>query len=200
MTDSLFVLASVLFSARLMLLIVLHLVPGGVGPVRDPVSDYAVAERKSTRILAASASWVAAAAWISLGTAIVLDEALGVSRFGIGFWLLALGLILAVMPLVPTDRMGSQPTARGRVHMLFAIAWFTLAYSTIDPLGSLLGGHQGQVLGALNSVAGIALAALIVSLVLPALRARTFGIAERAFILGVTLAPLLTSIDLATRR
>lgn len=199
MAGLLLVVASALFAARMLLLFLLHLVPGGVDPVRDPVSDYAVADRRSTRVLATTASWVAAAAWISLGTAVILDAALGEARYGPGAWLLVLGLILVAMPFVPTDRAGSETTVRGRVHMLFAIAWFALAYSTIGPIGRLLGGALGPVLGVLDTAAGITLAALVVSLVLRPLRTRTFGSAERAFILVVTVAPLLASVGLAAR-
>lgn len=199
MAGPLFALAATLFSARLLLLFLLHLLPGGVDLVRDPVSDYAVAESKRTRTLATLASWAAALAWISLGVALLLRAGLGDAEQGIGFWLLVLGMLLAVIPLVPTDRTGSKTTLRGRVHLLFAIAWFTLAYSTIGPLGRFVGGPLGQMLGVLDVVAGVALAALVISLVLPPLRSRTFGIAERVFILVVTLAPLMASVDLTIR-
>jgi len=52
-------------------------------------------------------------------------------------------------------------------------------------------------MGTLDTVAAIALAALVISLVVRPLRRRTFGIAERAFILVVTVAPLIASVDLA---
>ncbi|MGP9528760.1 DUF998 domain-containing protein [Glutamicibacter sp. AOP5-A2-18] len=199
MASPLFVFAAVLFSARLCLLFLLHFLPGGVHPVRDPVSDYAVGEARRTRFIAAIASWAAAAAWMALGSAVLLRSAPGHAAQGLGAWLLVLGLLLAVMPLVPTDRAGSPATLRGRVHLLFAIAWFTLAYTTIEPLGQLVGDPQDHVLGLLDYAAGIALAALVVSLVLPPLRRCTFGIAERAFILVVTLAPLIASVDLAVQ-
>lgn len=199
MADPLFVLAVVLFSARLVLLFLLQLLPGGVDPVRDPVSDYAVADAARTRVLATTASWAAAMAWIALGSAVVLHTDLGDARAGLGFWLLALGLLLAAMPLVPTDRTGSQVTLRGRVHLLAAVLWFTLAYSTIGPLGRLVRDPAGQILGVLDVAAGLTLAALVIALVLRPLRNCAFGIVERAFILVVTVAPLVASIDLASR-
>lgn len=199
MTVALLVFSSVLFFARLLLLCLLHLLPGGVNPVRDPVSDYAVAEEKRTRVLATITSWAAAAAWICLGSALLLHPVTSDVQRGVGIWILILGILLATIPLVPTDRSGSQTTLRGRVHLLFAIAWFTLAYSTIAPLGRLLDEQPSHVLGMLHTVAGLALVALIVSLVVRPLRRRTFGIAERAFILAVTLAPLIASVDLAVR-
>jgi len=197
MFGPLLVLASALFSCRLLLLFLLHLLPGGVDPMRDPVSDYAVVGARGTRFLATAASWAAAAAWICLGSAVLLHTGPSGTGHGVGAWLLVLGLLLAMMPLVPTDRTGSPATLRGRVHLLFAIAWFTLAYSTIGPLGRLLGNPPSQVLGLLDIAAGLALAALVVSLVVRPLRSRTFGISERAFILVVTLAPLIASAKLA---
>lgn len=199
MASTLFVIPAVLFLVRLLLLVSLHFVPGGVDPVREPFSDYAVAEEKRTRVLATAASWSAALAWISLGLTVLLNTVTGDAGRGVGFWLLILGVLLAVMPLVPTDRSGSQTTLRGRVHLLFAIAWFTLAYATIGPLGRLLSTSSHQLMGVLDTVAAIALAALVISLVVRPLRRRTFGIAERAFILVVTVAPLVASIDLAVR-
>jgi len=199
MAGPLFASAATLFSARLLLLFFLHLLPGGVDPVRDPVSDYAVADEKRTRVLATLASWTAATAWICLGLALLLYSAHGAAEQGVGFWLLVLGLLLAVMPLVPTDRNGSKTTLRGRVHLLLAVAWFTLGYSTIGPMGRFAGDSAGQMLGVLDVVAGVSLAALVISLVLPPLRSRSFGIAERVFILVVTLAPLMASVDLTIR-
>jgi hypothetical protein len=38
---------------------------------------------------------------------------------------------------------------------------------------------------------------LVVSLVVRPLRSRTFGVSERAFILAVTLAPLVSAVALA---
>lgn len=197
MSQPIFVLASVLFGCRLLLLIALHVVPGGVHPVRDTVSDYAVADSRTTRTLATVSSWSAAAAWAALGAGVLIDESLGESRLGVGGWLLVLGCLLAAMPFVPTDRTGSSTTAGGRVHLLFAVAWFTLGYSTIGPLGRLLVGAPGAVLGVLDPIAAVALAALVVSLLARPLRPRTFGLAERAFILVVTVAPLIASVGLA---
>lgn len=56
MASTLFIIPAVLFLIRLLLLVTLHFLPGGVDPVREPVSDYAVAEEKRTRLLATAAS------------------------------------------------------------------------------------------------------------------------------------------------
>ena len=193
-------LATVLFAARLVLFGVLHLRPGGVHPVRDTVSDYAASAVPGTRRLAAVASWCAAAAWAVLGAAVLTLQADGARSPGLGIALLALALVLTVLPAVPTDVPGQELTLRGRLHLLLAIAWFTLAYSTIGPSQDLLhrlGVTGTAVLDVLHPVGAIALIALVASMMLTPLRAWTFGLSERVFILAVTLAPLLVAAHLA---
>ncbi len=199
MSHPLLVFAATLFVCRLLLLVLLHVVPGGIHPVRDTVSDYAVAHSRTTRVLATMSSWSAALAWLALGAGILSDADLGSHRGGVGFWLLTLGMLLAVMPLVPTDRTGAPATFRGRLHLALAVAWFTIGYSTIGPVGRLVGGEPGALIAVLAPIAAISLGALVVSLVVRPLRRRTFGITERVFILVITVAPLVASLGLAAR-
>lgn len=195
--------AAVLFLSRLVLFLALHLRPGGIHPVRDTVSDYAASASAATRALSTWSSWAAAGGWAALGVSLLLNTALGASRVGIGVWLLVLAVVLVVMPWVPTDGPGQQTTLRGRVHLLLAVGWFTISYATIGPLGRLLdaGGltGPGDVLSALNVMALVALFALVISLIVRPLRTRTFGLSERAFILFVTVAPLVASLGIAAR-
>ncbi|WFR85505.1 DUF998 domain-containing protein [Arthrobacter sp. Y-9] len=197
MTHFLATAATVLFALRLLLFLLLHVSPGGIHPVRDTVSDYAASPARSTRLLAGLASWAAAAAWLSLGAAVLSGA--GRADLALGGWLLGLGVLLAVMPFVPTDRSGTSVTTRGRIHLLLAIAWFTLAYSTIGPLGRLIGGPPGAVaaLDVLNTFAAISLVALVIALLIRPLRRRLFGLCERLFILAVTVAPLVAAWALA---
>lgn len=191
--------ATALFSLRLVLLGALHAVPGGVHPVRDAVSDYAASPERRTRRLAAAASWSLAAAWLLMGAAVLADAPRLPAAGSIGAWMLVLGGVLAVMPMVPTDLPGERTTLRGRVHLLLAIAWFTLAYSLIRPMARLLGdAPPAGVIRAVGTVAAVCLAALVLSRLVPALRTRTFGLSERAFIVAVTVAPLLCAIALMT--
>lgn len=199
MTHTLAAVAAALFGVRLALFALLHLCPGGIDPVRDTVSDYAVSPSPRTRALSGCASRAAAAAWAALACALLTGDELGSGRIGVGATLLGLGTLLAVMPFVPTDRSGSPATGRGRVHLILAIAWFTLAYATIAPMARLLEpGFARSALGALGTTAAVALAALVVSYALPQLRCRTFGLSERIFIVAVTVAPLLAAIAVAT--
>lgn len=190
--------AAVLFSIRMVLLVLLHAVPGGVHPVRDAVSDYAASRERRTRRLAAAASWTLAGAWVALGAAVLSGAPRAAEDPAAGAWMLVLGALLALMPFVPTDLPGDRPTVRGRVHLVMAIAWFTIAYSVIGPMSRMLGPTPlADVVGVLGPIAAVCLAALVVSLIVPPLRTRTFGISERLFILVVTLAPLLCAIALA---
>lgn len=192
-------LAAALFAVRLLLFAVLHVRPGGIHPLRHTVSDYARSTSATTRRTATAASAAAAAAWVVLGLA-VLALPSGQRSVPLGLWLLLLGLVLAAMPFVPTDGPDAPVTPLGRLHMLLAIAWFSIAYSTIQPSGRLVERVTGATpsgLGLLHTIAAVALVCLVVSLAVRALRGLTFGVSERVFILAVTLAPLLVSLALA---
>lgn len=191
--------AIALFAVRLVLFAVLHVRPGGIHPLRHAVSDYARAVSGSTRRVAAAASRAAAAAWAALGLA-VLSLPDGHRSIPLGLWLLALAIVLTVMPFVPTDGPDAQTTPLGRLHMVLAITWFSIAYSTIQPSGDLvtrLTGSAPAGLGPLHVIAAVSLVCLAVSLVIRPLRSVTFGLSERVFILSVTLAPLLVSVAVA---
>ncbi|MFX4286797.1 DUF998 domain-containing protein [Janibacter sp. G349] len=191
--------AAALFVCRLGLFALLHLRPGGIDPLRHAVSDYARSTSPATRRLATAASRAAAAAWAVLGLAALTVPAPARS-VPLGLWLLALAAVLATMPHVPTDGPGAETTPLGRLHMVLAVAWFTIAYSTIGPTGDLLVRLTGAAppgLALLDHVAAVALVCLVVSLVVRPLRSRTFGVSERAFILAVTLAPLVSAVALA---
>lgn len=190
--------AVALFSLRLLLFVLLHALPGGIHPVHDTVSDYAASPAKQTRALASAASWTAALAWLALGAAVLSSTSR--SDTALGRWLLGLGVLLAVMPLVPTDRSGTATTTRGRIHLLFAIAWFTIAYATIAPLSRLIASPAGAVavLNTLDLTAAVSLTALVFTLLIRPLRRRFFGLSERLFIVAVTMAPLVAAGALAT--
>lgn len=193
MTHFLASMAGALFALRLLLFLVLHLLPGGIHPVFDPVSDYAASPAKRTRLLASAASWTAALAWLVLGAAVLSRTPR--SDMVLGCWLLGLGALLAVMPFVPTDRTGTTMTTRGRIHLLFAIAWFAIAYATIAPLSRLVANPAGAVgvLNALDLIAAVSLTALVLTLLIRPLRRRFFGLSERVFVVAVTVAPLVAA-------
>lgn len=203
MSQALYLVSTVLFLCRLALFLLLHLVPGGIHPVRDAVSDYAASASGVTRRLSRLSAWAAALGWAALGFGLLSDVGLGAPRSTMGIWLLVLALVLVVMPWVPTDGPGAAKTLRGRVHLLLAVGWFTISYSTIAPQARLLEAQGmagvGTGLQVLHVIAAISLVALVVSLLVRPLRSRTFGVSERLFILVVTIAPLLASLGFALR-
>ncbi|MGP9502099.1 DUF998 domain-containing protein [Specibacter sp. AOP5-B1-6] len=193
--------AAVLFACRLGLFAALHVWPGGIHLFRNAVSDYATSSSPLTRKLSVCSSWTAAAAWLALGAGLLLDPRWESQPVAPAIWLIILGVILATMPWVPTDGPGVRPTFRGRLHMLLAVGWFTISYSTMGPLAGLLDlagiPALAETLSVSRIVAAIALAALVLSMLIRPLRSRTFGVSERIFILAVTFAPLLASAGLA---
>ena len=203
MSHALYLAAAALFVCRLALFLAVHLFPGGIHPVEDTVSDYAASANALTRALSRLSAWAAALAWAALGFGLLTDGGPSAPRTTVGIWFLALALVLAIMPWVPTDGPSAAKTLRGRVHLLLAVAWFTISYSTIAPLARLLEAQEmhgvGTGLQILHVIAAISLAALVLSLLVRPLRSRSFGVSERVFILAVTIAPLLASLGFMLR-
>ena len=102
----------------------------------------------------------------------------------------------------PTDLEGAPRTTAGRLHMLCAVAWFTLLYVAIDNATPLLtarwAGTGAEVLGALRWASAVGLAALVACLVIKPLRA-WFGLAERVFLIAAPLWCLWAAAGLALR-
>lgn len=184
MTTALAGLALVLGVARLTMFIALHLVPSDYNVVQHAVSDYAVGP---TRRLATAVTWTSAVFWAAIAGAIALGPP--TPEKGVALWLVVLAVIFAVLPLLPTDVEGQPVTFIGRLHMVAAIAWFTIAYSCMGNIVRLLTAlaPQGLVsfLGVTRWVTAAALIALVTALVIRRLRPYAFGISERIFLLAV---------------
>lgn len=190
--------SAVLWSARMVLFIALHVVRSDYSPVAHAVSDYAVG---STRRLATAMTWITAAAWAALAAAVLLGLPDWADRVGITIALAVLTALFLLLPFVPTTLEGEKQTVVGRVHMLVAIAWFAISYACMGNFVRLFERTGPEplstALAAVMWIALVGLVALIVSLVVPGLRRRTFGISERVFIVCVTLFYLLTGVALA---
>ena len=114
--------------------------------------------------------------------------------------MLALAVVFALLPLLPTDVEGSAPTLVGRLHMLAAIAWFTIAYSCMGGFirffaPSAPGGLMA-LLVAVSWVAAVGLVALVPALVVRPLRRVAFGISERVFLLAVHVFYIAVAVGL----
>ncbi|WP_333706235.1 DUF998 domain-containing protein [Ottowia beijingensis] len=195
MTQLAAALAAALYAAGLFVLATLHLRYRGHDVVRDPVSDYGVGASKGlfqvngmlgsggALLLAWVLYRVSLPAWIALCLAASVLARTGVSWFA-------------------TDLEGAPRTTAGRLHMVFAVASFTLAYVVVDNatpwIAQSAPGAWASTLTALRWVTAAGLAALVAGLVLRPLRA-FFGLAERVFLIALPLWFLTASLFYATR-
>ena len=184
MTTALTAVALALGIARLIMFIALHLVPSDYNIVQHAVSDYAVGP---THRLATAVTWTSAVFWAALAGAVALGPP--TPEKNVALWLAALAVIFAALPLLPTDVEGQPATLIGRLHLVAAIAWFSIAYSCMGSIVRLLTplAPRGLVsfLGVTRWVTAAALIALVTALVIRRLRPYAFGISERIFLLAV---------------
>lgn len=199
MITALSVLAIMSAALRLCLFGALHVVPSGYNPIRHAVSDYAVGP---TRRLSTAMTWTTVLTWLSLAAAVLVALPAWNYRTTAALMLVALGVIFAVLPFVPTDLEGTRRTPRGLLHYALAIAWFAIAYSLTGDVSRYEAAQWGGVLGGagvtLHWAALISLIALIGALVIPSLR-RFFGLAERVFIIAISVFFLVLALGLLTR-
>lgn len=187
--------AAVLSVLRLALFVALHVMRSDYNIVEHAVSDYAVGR---TRRISNLMTWYTAGIWLALALALVVGPAPKADTWVIGA-LFALTLIFLVLPFLPTDVEGQPRTTTGTLHYVAAIAWFALSYSLTGDFARMLGdsGPTGTALTALRWIALVSLVALCIGLV-PSLRKRIFGIAERVFLLTITVFYLLAAVLLFT--
>ena len=193
-------LACLAFLARLAVMVRLHLADTGYHPIQHAVSDYAVGP---TRRLAAVAGVLNAAGAGLLALALV-PTFRSWGRHDEIVWLLAAYAVLAVVVIaVPTDLEGKRRTWTGVLHLLVAIASFTVGYAiTSDATAGLtqLPGWAGagQVLELLRWTTLVGLVGIVVTLVVKPLRA-VFGLVERVFLGSLLLWLAVAAGQLALR-
>lgn len=195
MSALLAITAAIAGTGRLGLLAALHVAARGrLDPVRDAVSDYA---NGATRRLAAVMTWLTVVAWIALAAAVWIGEPDWSDRVPATVMLVVLAIVFAALPFAPTDEQGER-TTRGRVHMLLAVAWFAVSYSLTGDMSRLAlerWGWLGPIESTLHWIALVGLVALVACLVLPRLR-RWFGLAERVFIVAISLFYVVASLGI----
>lgn len=159
-------------------LAVLHVVPTGLRPWIDPVSQYGITRFRAGYLVAALGAAVAgvggvlALAPLGAAAAVVLLVVFAVAR--------------AIIPFVPMDAPEAPRTRRGRAHNLLAIA----AFASVTAAGFLAGGalHDAGYPNLANLSTGCAIvmaigsAGVILGFFTP-LR-RVFGASERLIYLG----------------
>lgn len=107
------------------------------------------------------------------------------------------GVVLAriAVVLVPTDPKGQAPTRRGRLHLLLAIALFTLTWMAIsDATPVLAASAWAPWLGGLRQVAMVSLALVVVTMLPPA--KPFFGLVERVFLVATMAWFLVAALAL----
>ncbi|QRY63324.1 DUF998 domain-containing protein [Gordonia sp. PDNC005] len=196
MSTTLAATAVVAFTVRLIIFAALHVVGHSYNPVRHAVSDYAVGP---TRGLSTAMTVVTAAGWAVLAAAVWTGLPEWSDTGQATALLLVLAAVFVVLPLVPTDLEGAAVTMIGRLHYVLAIAWFAISYSLTGNfsrwMSEAVGGGLASAASALHIVALVSLIVLVVALVTP-LRSRLFGIAERVFIVSISVFYLLVAIGL----
>lgn len=183
--------AAALSVLRLILFVALHVMRSDYNIVEHAVSDYAVGR---TSKVSAYMTWYTAGVWLTLLLALLVGPAPQPSTSTIA-QLVALVVIFVVLPFLPTDLEGQRRTATGTLHYVAATAWFALSYSLTGNFSRMLAdaGTATIALTALRWIALVSLVALCIGLI-PALRKRLFGIAERIFLLAITVFYLLAAV------
>ena len=164
--------------------VVLHVLPTGLSPVRNAVSQYGITRyRLGYRVQTISLGVAGAAAAVGIA-----EAAPGRGRFV----LVVLG-VFAVARLAiswfPMDAPGSEPTSDGRAHGLLAIATFLaiiVAAARLPQLVHTVGGWHGVATASV--VIAWAMVASMVAMIASRRSAGTrgyFGMAERVFYVAI---------------
>jgi hypothetical protein len=161
-------------------LVVLHVVPSGLKPLRDPVSQYGITRFKGWYAAAAISAGVA-----GIGAIVVFADVPGSIATVILLAVFAGARI--VIPFVPMDAPDTGPTRRGRLHNVLAF----LAFGAVTAAGFVAAGllHDTGHAGAstLSTVFAAVMAVGAIGLLVTRLSHRMrglFGAAERVIYLG----------------
>lgn len=174
-------------------LVALHMLPTGLSPVRNAVSQYGISDYRAGYRVQTIAYGVAGAG-AALGIAVVpgpvvpaicLCAVFAAARLAISWF--------------PMDEPGADRTPTGRRHGLLAIAAFATVTAAAGRLPRVLGHdhlHPGLALAS-----GVLAVAMLVSFVLMAAgrRGGFFGLAERGFYACMTAWLVLVAVLLAAQ-
>jgi hypothetical protein len=164
-------------------LVYLHVVPTGLSPIRNAVSQYGISDY-SAGYRAATLGAAGAAGALAVG----LGRALSGGGIGVVVGLLVVfALARAAISWVPMDDPAAPRTDTGRRHGLLAILTFGSAALAAVRLGSILArGTLWHDLASPSSDLGVAMFATVAAMFLTQLdtdRGRLFGAVERVFYL-----------------
>lgn len=185
MTEAAGIAALVFLAIAVSALVVLHLMPTGLSPVRNAVSHYGITDyRLGYRVATIALGLTGACLVLGLG------ETISGSGAGLVLGLLA---IFAVARLIiswfPMDAPGAQRTETGRTHGLIAIVTFTAITVAALRLGSVLSRRSvWHSLAPLTTILGVVMVICIIGMVLcrrsEAIR-EGFGLIERGLYLAI---------------
>lgn len=176
-------------------LMVLHVLPTGLSPVHNAVSQYGITRyRLGYRVATISLGIAGAAA-----AAGIANQLRGPTTLPVGL-LACFALARLVISWFPMDLPGSDQTSSGRAHMTIALVTFAAIVLASFRLSSLLAGSgQWQAISEAVHVLSYYLLAMAIAMVLcrnsPNLR-RNFGAIERGFYLGIFVALALVGAAL----
>lgn len=179
-------------------LVVLHALPTGLSPLRDPVSAYGISRYAGLYRLQTVGTAVAAAA---LAVALpVIGVASAVPAI---IALAVLAVTRGLISWVPMDAEGAPRSATGRRHNLLAFGAFAAASVGGFMVGIAFGATDGlqayaPAATALGWVMSAASALTILAAVVPGLRP-AFGLAERLIYVGMLAWLTVTVVALVVR-
>jgi hypothetical protein len=182
MQVTIYTTAALLYFVQLALFLALN-IRGSYSLVGHAVSDYGVGPSRPLFTIYGLIGIIAA---IALGAAVLMD-----GRFPArgGVYLLAVAALRLGVLAFSTDLEGRRLTGTGKLHYLFAIASFALAYMAIDVLNPValpvVADWASPILAGLYWIVAASLAGVVICLI-PALR-RIVGLVERIFLVSVLL-------------
>jgi hypothetical protein len=168
-------IALIAIAITLVSLVVLHVLPTGLSPFRDPVSQYGI-----TRFRGGYAAAAVSAGIAGVGAIIVVAPLPGSLATMLLLGIFAVARIL--IPFSPMDVPGSPKTTRGGLHNVLAFLAFGAVIAAMFVAGGLLHDAGYITAGILSTVFGVIGAVGAVLLLVSRLRHRLrgiFGAAER---------------------
>lgn len=173
----------------------LHILPTGLSPLSNPVSQYGISDYKLGYRIQTIAYGVA-----GVGAAIGVTTLPGASALVVVLCSLFAAARLAIS-WFPMDAPGAAPTATGRRHGILGITAFISVGLAATQLSRALNHHHadGTFAGTSGVLALVILVGLLAMTLERRLGARLFGLAERLSYLAMTAWLVLLAVVLASR-
>lgn len=188
-------IAAACYVLALAVLIALHGLERQRDPIRTAVSDYGTGKAARLFKVYGAAGIIGAAALCRAMLDYPGTEFPRVAAYCLG----ALAVLRLGLFAFKTDEGAFGRTREGIIHLVFAVVTFTLAYEVVSFGGptalAITTGPLHSAFAALGWIVPVSLALVVVTMVLPGLRA-FFGLAERAFLVSTLLWFLLLAARL----